>query len=153
MGIIILEVDEKMHDSDSIESEQRKQTAMVLYCLKIVGYATVFYVRLNTGYLITTDKNQMNTLTSVIDDCKDKIADGSKRGAHMIMIDYPSRHYHVNANRERVVPNLPGVEFEMKRADTEEDYEMPLFDSFELKETEGFEHGHMGAGIASLREE
>ncbi len=149
-GDIYLEIDERFHDSESIESEQRRHTAFSLYSREKCGAKTIFLIRFQSGYTMFPDEAQMETLDTVLTDCKNAIVMGNKKGIHMIMIDYPHRHYHTIANQERVVPN---VDFKVKLAESEEEFRLPLFNSFRLVCTPGFDHGHDGLNESLQMEE
>ena len=138
-GHIYLEIDECFHDACSIESEQRRHTAFSLYSRDVLCAETIFWVRFQSGYTKLPNEDQMKTLDAVLKECKGAIRMGNKKGIHMIMIDYPHCHYHTIANQERVVP---AVDFEVKMAESEAEFHLPLFNSFRLECTPGFKHGY-----------
>lgn len=145
IGHIYFEVDERMHDDYTIESEQKRQTAFTLHSQNMGEAKSVFWIRLNTGFSRNPNEDQMKTLGNVLNECKDATRSGSKEGAHMIMIDYPRNHYHVNANRQRVLSKPDGIEMEEKMAENEGDFHLPLFTSFELVSTgSGFDVSLLG---------
>ena len=131
--IIFGENDECLHNLESIEKEQRKQYLNITYAIREGYHAIHHYVRVSAQrYFIHLD--QQSSHAAII---KKILADESrpedgKFEVTMHILDYPSDHHHVNANRDRLMPK----DDETVRAEAEEDWDKkPIFDHLKLYES------------------
>jgi hypothetical protein len=149
-GIIIIEIDENCHEIETIETQQLKQTAIVLEAKK-AGHKWIYLIRVNVAQNKNASETQVDKLKSIIENCADAIRSENedRYGVHMIMLDYPCAHYHVHANLQRTAPHPSEEEeeeenFVPKMAEEENDTKSFLFNSFDVDWTTGFKDGYCG---------